>query len=37
MVMGLTVALAVLVIFANLIADFVAVLLDRRLVEKQVA
>ena len=35
MVMGLTVALAVVVIFANLVADVAAALLDRRLVEKR--
>jgi ABC-type dipeptide/oligopeptide/nickel transport system permease component len=34
MVMGLTVALAVIVIFANLAADLVAALLDRRLLER---
>jgi dipeptide transport system permease protein len=34
-VMGLTVALAVLVIFANLAADFAAGLLDRRLLEER--
>jgi ABC-type dipeptide/oligopeptide/nickel transport system permease component len=33
MIMGLTVALAVVVIFANLLADVVAALVDRRLVE----
>jgi dipeptide transport system permease protein len=37
MVMGLTVALAVVVIFANLLADVAAALLDRRLVERQTA
>jgi oligopeptide transport system permease protein len=36
MVMGLTVALAVIVIFANLAADVAAALLDRRIVEKRV-
>jgi ABC-type dipeptide/oligopeptide/nickel transport system permease component len=36
MVMGLTVALAVIVIFANLAADIAAALLDRRIVEKRV-
>jgi ABC-type dipeptide/oligopeptide/nickel transport system permease component len=35
MVMGLTVALAVLVIFANLAADVAAALLDRRLLEER--
>jgi ABC-type dipeptide/oligopeptide/nickel transport system permease component len=35
MVMGLTVALAVIVIFANLAADVTAATLDRRLLERQ--
>jgi oligopeptide transport system permease protein len=35
MVMGLTVALAVIVIFANLLADVAAAMLDRRLLEKR--
>jgi dipeptide transport system permease protein len=35
MVMGLTVALAVIVIFANLAADVAAALIDRRIVEKE--
>jgi ABC-type dipeptide/oligopeptide/nickel transport system permease component len=35
MVMGLTVALAVIVIFANLAADVIAATLDRRLLERQ--
>jgi ABC-type dipeptide/oligopeptide/nickel transport system permease component len=35
MVMGLTVALAVVVIFANLVADVAAALIDRRMVERR--
>jgi ABC-type dipeptide/oligopeptide/nickel transport system permease component len=37
MVMGLTVALAVIVIVANLVADVVAAVLDRRLLERRSA